>query len=81
MKIHSVFILATIVAVLASIVACSAAQNARLLSMTASECEKIARANGRDDIALACGIAESAVPVVAAALADTTCTLPDAGGQ
>ena len=65
---------------IAILTGCSAAQNARLLSMSADECVRIAKANGRDDIALACNIAESAVPVVSAALADTTCTIPVDGG-
>ena len=71
---------------LALALACSAAQQQleqRLLTMTADECVRIAQANGRGDIALACGIAESAVPIVASAIVPASCELPaaDAGAQ
>jgi hypothetical protein len=63
-------------------VACSAAANRnaeRVLTMTAAMCAQIAQAKGRTDIAQYCGIAESAVPVLGAALEMTACEVPDAG--
>ena len=65
--------------------ACTHAQGdaaLRLLSMTAEACAKVALQQGRRDVALACGVTDSALDVLQASLDSQQCTIPsDAGGQ
>lgn len=73
-----------IVVLVALCCGCSASQvsaESKLLTVSAQTCEQIARQNGRDDIAAACHLAESAGPILESALALQTCQTDKDGGR
>lgn len=51
----------------------------KVLSMSAEQCAKFALSQGRKDVALACGLTDSALDVLEQSMKLTVCDLPDAG--
>jgi hypothetical protein len=67
------------------VVSCTAAQRKtvdRVLTISAAECVRVATAQGRTDVATYCGVAESLLPVLEAAMQGAACEVPqDAGAE
>lgn len=69
---------------IAALCSCTRAQGdaaMRLLTMTAESCVRVAAAQGRADIAQACGLTDDALTILQASLADQQCAIPTDAGR